>query len=143
MTALTIQFACDNSTFHMDPVGSHSPSESRLAIREASVIHNGDLAVVYRGKLTTNTDKKDVDVVVKLVVGESSRDLEDLEDEYNHYTRELKELQGHIVPKCYGLFHVPKDHVACLVLEYCGESIDCEFDELDMDLRWVTHICDM
>lgn len=135
MAVLTMYFASDNASYTMHPMGSHVPTESGLTIRQASIIHRGERALVYKGELTVGEKKEALEVAVKLVAGSSSHDLEQLEDEYNHYARELKELQGKIVPMCYGLFQVPNKYVACLVLQYCGEPILCEFDELDMDRR--------
>ncbi|KAF9055917.1 hypothetical protein BJ165DRAFT_459281 [Panaeolus papilionaceus] len=66
-------------------------------------------------------DKEKVPVAIKLARGEAQQ--ETLLQEYGFYTRDLKELQGTVVPKCYGFFRgrVHGVKLGCLVLEYCFE----------------------
>lgn len=135
MAVLTIHFTCDDSTFTMHSIDPDSSSDSWLTIRKATAIHRGDRNMVYKGELIMDNTKDVIEVAVKFIAGESPRDLADLEYEYGRYTCELKELQGQIVPTCYGLFQIPEQHTAYLVLQYCGEPISGEFDDLDMDGR--------
>lgn len=144
MATLTIHFESNDSTTVMHSMGSRDFPSSLLTVRRAQIIHRGRGAeranassVVYKGELTVDDSEEVVEVAVKLLACDKLEDLEDLEYEHSLYSGKVKELQGEIVPMCYGLFQVPNKLLACIVLQYCGEPVLCEFDELDMDLRWV------
>lgn len=49
---------------------------------------------------------------------------------------DLKELQGKVVPRCYGYFENSKV-AGCLVLEHAGEAIQTPFSYLDDELKQV------
>lgn len=107
-----------------------------LEVAHAMLVHEGNYATVYRG--TLSSEAKTDDVVLKFVFGQRPEDLLRLETEYKFYQK-LEPLQGRSIPRCYGLFQAPDEPTACLVLEYCGESLSVAFDELvDMDLRCAT-----
>lgn len=111
---------------------SSSPVSPKLQVTNTTVIHQGNYATVYRG--TRSAEGKDEDVVLKFVFGKCAEDLARLRAEHRVYQK-MADLQGHCIPKCYGLFQAAFDSVACLVLEFCGEPLCAPFDEADMDLR--------
>ncbi|KAF9808873.1 hypothetical protein IEO21_07711 [Rhodonia placenta] len=41
------------------------------------------------------------------------------------FYEKLEDLQGHVIPRCFGLFEgeIDRERVQCLVLEYCGEPV--------------------
>lgn len=59
-------------------------------------------------------------VIIKTARGED--EMETLNREFQFYEGELKHLQGHVVPLCFGSFRGKVDGVdfGCLVLEYCS-----------------------
>lgn len=66
--------------------------------------------------------------------------IDDLVREASVYTGVLGGLQGHVVPRCYGIYAGTMDDgqtVACLALEYWGECLRRPFDRLSVDLRCV------
>lgn len=77
------------------------------------------------------------DVVCKVSYG----DIDLLKHEAEVYTSNLAPLQGIVVPRSVGLFlGEPKgfgELVACLVLEYCGDSLDDWLGNYSMDFRYV------
>lgn len=46
----------------------------------------------------------------------------------------LKDLQGTVVPRCYGHFNKSKD-AGCLVIEHAGEALTTCFADLDGELK--------
>ncbi|KAJ3826609.1 kinase-like domain-containing protein [Lentinula raphanica] len=64
--------------------------------------------------------------------------VDDLYQEAQTYEFTLRSLQGVVVPRCYGFFTgVGPDgqEIACLALEYWGESLRAPFRKLSIDLR--------
>ncbi|KAF9479118.1 hypothetical protein BDN70DRAFT_834830 [Pholiota conissans] len=63
--------------------------------------------------------------------------ISDLVEETEMYLGPLEPLQGSAVPRFYGLYTGTENDqdIACLVLEYCGESITKRFSLLPMNLR--------
>ncbi|KAJ6551656.1 hypothetical protein B0H19DRAFT_1031018 [Mycena capillaripes] len=60
--------------------------------------------------------------VVALKVARGKEEVEEMEWEAGFYEHQLKDLQGTVVPKCYG-FYTAKVHgtsLGCLLLEYCS-----------------------
>lgn len=103
--------------------------------KTTEVLYRGMSSVVYKGDLSR--DKETVRVVaLKIVYGNTANSLRSIEAEYEHY-KTLKALQGDVVPECYGLFQAHNAHVACLLLEFCGDPIYEEFEDIPMDLRYV------
>ncbi|KIM47621.1 hypothetical protein M413DRAFT_205213 [Hebeloma cylindrosporum] len=72
---------------------------------------------------SSGDDKKTkYDVAVKLAYDTAGIRL--LRHEYEIYSKDLRALQGSVIPICYGLFTgmVNCAHTACLVLEYCANG---------------------
>lgn len=66
--------------------------------------------------------------------------LDDVAQEAEIYEGALCSLQGDIVPQCYGFFTgigSEGQRIACLVLEYWGESLQVPFRKLPIDVRYV------
>ncbi|KAJ7856708.1 hypothetical protein B0H14DRAFT_2156887, partial [Mycena olivaceomarginata] len=64
-------------------------------------------------------------IALKLVRGKEA--LEEMEREASFYQNQLKDLQGTVVPKCYGFYtaKVGGTPIGCLLLEYCsGPPVD-------------------
>ncbi|KAJ3927146.1 MAG: hypothetical protein NXY57DRAFT_1026524 [Lentinula lateritia] len=64
--------------------------------------------------------------------------LDDLAQEAEVYQGALCSLQGDIVPQCYGFFTgigSEGQKIACLALEYWGESLQVPFRKLPIDVR--------
>ena len=69
-------------------------------------------------------------VAVKWVRGRPA--VERLCVEAGFYQRELRHLQGIVVPVFYGCYtaNVEGVDVGCLILEWCGGAVSCPLDEL-------------
>ncbi|KAJ7621083.1 hypothetical protein FB45DRAFT_838809 [Roridomyces roridus] len=59
-------------------------------------------------------------VAAKIATGKDA--VKDMQREFGLYENELKELQGNLVPICYGFWttKVNGRHLGCLLLEYCS-----------------------
>lgn len=113
-----------------------SSSSIAYKFKTTRVLHRGETSTVYKGVLSGGGEAP-VKAVAKLRYGTDPGSLRALEAEFERY-QTLAPLQGDVVPKCYGLFKIPYRHTACLLLEYCGEALDKEFEFLPMDLRCVS-----
>ncbi|KAF7368933.1 hypothetical protein MVEN_00219500 [Mycena venus] len=60
--------------------------------------------------------------VVALKVARGSEAVEEMEREAGFYEHQLRDLQGTVVPKCYGFYtaKVRGMDIGCLLLEYCS-----------------------
>lgn len=143
MTTLTVHFPEDNAdvlTVLREATESMNLSDppQMLRVEDTALIHEGDLADVYKGVLMCGDEKKG-EVVLKVIFGDSDDDLHCLEVEDEFY-RKLEPIQGKAIPVCYGLFRAPNEPVACLMLEFGGSPLECNrFRDLDIDLRPVLH----
>ncbi|KAJ3739959.1 hypothetical protein DFH05DRAFT_475930 [Lentinula detonsa] len=66
--------------------------------------------------------------------------VDDLVQEAQVYEGALRSLQGGVVPRCYGLFTgigSEGQEIACLALEFWGESLTAPFKTLPIDVRYV------
>ena len=72
--------------------------------------------------------------IVKLA---DDRFSEVIEQEYDVYCK-LSNLQGTILPRCYGLYK--NSEITCLILEHCGRPIS-SFASLTKMQRWVLIKC--
>lgn len=138
MTTLTVTFPDVEddvpTILHATGLSYASQSPQKLRVDNVTLIHEGDIADVYNGILMCGDEKKG-EVVLKAIFGDSDEDLSCLEVEYEFY-RKLESIQGSAIPICYGLFRAPNDPVACLMLEFWGDRLDCHrFRDLDIDLR--------
>ncbi|KAF8067876.1 hypothetical protein FPV67DRAFT_1494039 [Lyophyllum atratum] len=109
-------------------------SIARLHATADELLHHNDHSTVYAAILTHDNSR----VVLKLSLGWES--LEDLKREANHYELQLKDVQGDIVPRYYGMYegtctsHSSRK-IGCLVLEYCGKHVIGLFRDLPLDER--------
>ena len=57
-----------------------------------------------------------------------------LQREASFYMNELKQLQGDVVPMCYGFYTDKRKHakIGCLVLQYCDKVLAEGLDEFEM-----------
>ncbi|KAJ7248216.1 hypothetical protein B0H12DRAFT_1020110 [Mycena haematopus] len=65
--------------------------------------------------------------VVALKLAHGKEEVEEMEREAGFYENQLKDLQGTVVPKCYGFYttKVRGTPLGCLLLEYCsGPPVD-------------------
>lgn len=138
MTTLTFSLPDVDGNMHIvlrgaEPSDPSVPPE-QLNVLDATLVHDGDHADVYKGVLFCGGEKKD-DVVLKVIFGDSPEDFRCLEVEYEFY-RKLEPIQGNAIPFCHGLFRAHDEPVACLMLEFWGSPLDCHrFRDLDIDLR--------
>jgi hypothetical protein len=107
------------------------PDHPALKIRQASTVILSDLFSqgrfrIFRGHFQGRA------VVAKFTAGSLECSTSRLQAEYSVY-RTLQHLQGSVIPRCYGLFHV--EGPACtLLLEDCGRSLDT-LDDLSSNQR--------
>jgi hypothetical protein len=71
-------------------------------------------------------------VIAKIATGSPDRSRSHLQTEYSVYET-LKHLQGSVIPRCYGLFHV-EDFACLLLMEDCGRSLH-SFNDLSSNQR--------
>lgn len=106
------------------------PSDS-LYLEESKLIHTGDHIDVYRAVARDPPSKCDGDVVYKVAYGAA---VARLYHEAKIY-RKLDRIQGERVPRCYGYFQ--EAGMACLVLQYCGETRPEAFIDLPYNRKYV------
>lgn len=138
MATLLVKFSTDIklSDCALDPIDDvYAGVAHGSIVRNATPFHHGNHRVVYKGELSQ--DDQPPEVVLKFVVATPTRQDTRLalEKEFGFYRGELKDIQGIVVPKCYGMFSSPDNKDHRLVLQYCGERVNMEFTYLDMDLR--------
>lgn len=124
MVTLLVKFSEDiglpDFTLHpVDP--SHTHVVQGCVVHNATPIHYGNNAIVYRGELSQGGHPTE-EVVLKLVDTLRQHTSSGLEKEFGFYCSQLKDLQGTVVPKCYGLFTSSDSINTALVLQYCGEE---------------------
>ncbi|KAL0955631.1 hypothetical protein HGRIS_001864 [Hohenbuehelia grisea] len=102
----------------------------------ADEIHHTQHTSVYRVDIdVTGEHPRKISAILKTDILSSPRP-----DKFRHeasmYT-ELKRLQGHSIPTCFGLFQVSWDgrDVSVLVLEDCGDSIEADIDDLTDEFK--------
>ncbi|OBZ74459.1 hypothetical protein A0H81_05251 [Grifola frondosa] len=85
-------------------------------------LHSGN-SKVYRGDLCCD-GQEPRDVVFKIVYGEKS--INRMQCEAGLYQKELRDLQGEVVPRFYGLFEgeTGDGQTGCLVLGYIGKTLE-------------------
>lgn len=93
-------------------------------IRIVQILQANRRSTVYRGQCK-DVDGSDIELVIKFT---ASADHVDAEAE--NY-KKLKDLQGSIVPTCYGtLREGDTGKVKCLVLQHFGEPLGIDFHDL-------------
>lgn len=137
MATLLVKFSdnLDISDSVLHPVDEgYSEIAEDLIIRNATAFHWGHDAVVYKGELSRG-DHSTEEVVLKFIATSRQDACSALEREFSFYGKELKSIQGTVVPICYGLFRSQNNRSICLVLQYCGKPLEMAFNLTDMDLR--------
>ncbi|KAL6301408.1 kinase-like domain-containing protein [Sparassis latifolia] len=104
----------------------------KFVIRNTKQIYNGH-SQVYIASLTCVGHRSE-DVVCKVAFGK--RKIARLRHEAEIYLH-LRNLQCDAIPACYGLFEgeLEDGPSACLVTEYCGNTLETSFDCIDTQLR--------
>jgi len=111
----------------LDPLSafvSSSPNylDPTSTITIDKLLHESHYTVVYHG--TTTLDESLVEVAVKF-----ARNL-DLSKEEGIYTGCCKSLQGEVVPRFHGLYHLETNKaISCSIMEYWGKALDRAFSE--------------
>lgn len=107
-----------------------SVSSTDLTFKRTALLRNGH-SRVYRGILS-GYGSEDIRAVCKLVVGTTK--TVDMKHEAEIYETKLRDLQGHCIPRFYGLYRgsMPSDDAVlddatCLILEDCGERLGTYF----------------
>lgn len=102
-----------------------TPSTEQLTFKRTALLRDRH-SRVYRGILS-GYSPEDIRVVCKLVVGKKTADMK---HEAELYQTNLRDMQGHCIPRFYGLYRgsMPSrdtisDDATCLILEDCGECI--------------------
>ena len=74
-------------------------------------------------------------LVFKVAAGNSA--LKRLEHEADIYASKLKDLQGKVVPRYFGMYKGRSDYgnVGVMVLEHCGEALSQELNQCDPHVR--------
>lgn len=101
-----------------------------------SLVHRGH-SRVYEGDYYDPDSRDAVQVALKVVEGEDAIAL--LEREARIYATALLQLQGQVVPHCYGMYASAPgsgQRRACLMLEHCGQSRDVDDTPLSIDERY-------
>ena len=103
-------------------------------ISDATFIHQGNEASIYKGKLVQEGLSPE-EVVLKCVPTYRLDASYALKSEFRFYCNKLKNIQGVTVPKCYGLFRAKKGKTLYLILQHCGKPLEWWFNEIDMDQK--------
>ncbi|RDB26127.1 hypothetical protein Hypma_006193 [Hypsizygus marmoreus] len=92
---------------------------------------------IYTGTLVRPGTAETRNIVLKINTGEHVKALTHEADVYENCA---KDLQGTVIPVCFGLFHtvtLENCVITCLVTEYCGENLDAnELSDLEIDFGW-------
>jgi hypothetical protein len=104
-----------------------------LEVLADEVLYRGPHSQVYRGTA------KETGSILALKLCFSQESADELKVEAAFY-EQLKDLQGDAVPTCFGYFEAMIEATipACLVMEFCGESLQVSFDELPLEQRCVS-----
>ena len=107
------------------------PDHSALKIRQPSTVILSDSISrgrfrIFRGHFQGQP------VVAKIATASIDRSKSHLQAEYSVY-RTLQHLQGSVIPRCYGLFHM-EGPAYLLLTEDCGRSLET-LDDLSCDQR--------
>ncbi|EKM53041.1 uncharacterized protein PHACADRAFT_210780 [Phanerochaete carnosa HHB-10118-sp] len=126
-------------SLHLTRVDKQVRLEGRLQIYNTVGVTASATREYYRGTLAQRSpNDPETDVFIKLAYAQNLDDAAGLRTEANFYNKQLKALQGDVVPVCYGIYegeHDDGDPIVCLVLEYMGEPAEDGLGSLDMDVR--------
>ncbi|KAG5653452.1 hypothetical protein H0H81_000341 [Sphagnurus paluster] len=117
-----------------------SPTTERTIAQVTALVHDSSHSIVYRANLSNSDTSCTVPVVLKFNLDADLNTIEDLKKEAAAYSGLLpKSMQGHIIPKYYGLFHGNSSHgieIFCIVLEDCGDSVKTDFRHLELEVKY-------
>lgn len=139
-TTLTISFRNSQKPYELKQQALADQKGKLLAARVNAALHDSDSTSVFRAKSPAFSANEQL--VLKIVYGtRKSSSVKALRHEFDMYSTKLKALQGHVVPRCHGLFEgrTAAGYVACLVLDYVGDSSYLYIKELNMDYRYYRH----
>lgn len=123
-------FAFDRINIETDDVVPGTGKEVHVIVKR--VIHDTDHSTVYLGLLNG------VYVVLKCCYNTDF--YKDFRKEARVYKKRLQELQGSVVPVCFGYYLAVDDlygPYSVLLLEYCGESLPDLFEDLKTEQKYV------
>ncbi|KAH9940245.1 hypothetical protein B0H21DRAFT_755161 [Amylocystis lapponica] len=106
-----------------------------LIVRDPVLIHEGN-STAFRATLFRDDGRLVADVVCKFVHGK--RNFKRLRREAVMYRGRLKDLQGKVVPKFYGVYEgetVKKKLTGCIITQFCGELSEVPFFGLSWDSK--------
>ncbi|KAJ7090939.1 hypothetical protein B0H15DRAFT_250044 [Mycena belliarum] len=143
MTTLSIncELRCDRlmkrapGALVLERVYDYEPpvAEEEWTVNAVETIQTGPRFCVFRAQII-RSDGDALDAVLKIdPTGECEAACK---NELKVYQTKGKVLQGTALPEFYGCFQVRigAAMVTCLAMEYCGEPLKKDFDELDSDL---------
>lgn len=113
-----------------DDVVPSTGKEAHVVVKR--VIHDTDHSTVYLGLLNGGY------VVLKCCYNIDF--YKDFRMEARVYKKRLQELQGTVVPVCFGYYLAVDDlygPYSVLLLEYCGESLPVLFEDLKVEHKYV------
>ena len=119
-----------------EPADDNSDNK-KLTFRCAELLKIGETSV-YRGVLE-GYDSQEINAVCKLAIN-PRRDLQYcFDNEARAYQKDLRDMQGHYIPICYGVFDgiVNRDRAVCIIMEDCGHRIG-RFSNLADEWRYST-----
>lgn len=118
------KFVYNRVNIDIDPTSTTSSKQIRVTVK--GVIHDTDYSTVYLGVVKGHL------VILKCCYNTKYR--RDFDVEAQVYKRHLEELQGRVVPVCFGYYQTV-DEEECgpsslLLLEYCGQGLDTIFEDM-------------
>lgn len=120
-------------TLQLPPFDTHSQVEA-FTVQNPCLLESSRRFHVFSGSLiSSSSGSPPIEVVCKLTYGPVGMDR--LMGEAMIYD-DLRNLQGKVVPRCYGYFEDSKV-AGCLVLEHAGKALQTRFDGLDDELKRV------
>ena len=129
---LTLHLNTKPRTLHLEATILGVPfttagSGQRLSFHCFALLHEGN-STVYKGVI------EGVEVVCKLVREDY---MPRIEHEANVYATKLKDLQGDVVPRFFGLFKGSDalGSLACLLLEYRGTAHNGALSKVHIEIR--------
>lgn len=106
--------------------------ENAISVECSRLIQSDDRFQIFEGSLAMSANPtSSARVVCKLSF--TKKGMDNLAQEDSIYDA-LKNLQGKVIPRCYGYFE-NLEIAGCLVLEYAGEPLRRSFEYLSGDLK--------
>lgn len=117
---------------HIDAEPAPSAAEKQVHVIVKGVLRESDHSTVYLGEITG------IRVVIKCCY--NMRYTRDFHIEARVYKKRLEELQGRVVPVFFGYYLAIDEECgpySFLLLEYCGRRLTTEFEDLEIEERYV------